>query len=431
MKKNCVLLAFFMCLSLTSCSVKKNDSNKIKFVGFAINDECNIYIDSFKKENPDIEVEIIDFAENEVSYDAINRMNASLVSENCGDIIICNSYLKIENLIKNNLISDLYKINYVKEHKDDYIPNIIKCCESDGKLYSIFPSFSIKAFVCKKCNISQDSWNLKKFNNIISEFANEEKNVFGNRSTDCFEKIFNCILNYYFYNDTVEANYDNLLETLDVIKKCNDISKQNQIKSGNIEYLYSDDSQIIAEEEIYDFNRYHVLKKAVFQDDISLLGFPLEKNTLSISPEFEISVLNKSKNNKNVEKFIEFILSDEMQKACVYSESSFPMTINNFNLSCERAMSEIIYDQNGNNFGKKSDKYYIDDKCIDLGIPSANDLSGFKDQIFLVDQIYRIDPNIKNIISDSLLPYWNGDSNATDTLDKIISKLKIYNSELK
>lgn len=416
-----------MITALPSCSEKK-DGNTLKIVGFSIEDNYNEYIENFKIENPDINVEIIDFSIGNDFYQSLEQFNTSLFSEDCGDILLCNTYTDIKSLAKNNIISNLYENEYINKNKNKYLQNILKSCEVDGKLCSLFPSFSINAYVCKNKYILTENWNLDSFEETTDDIIKKKLNLFANSSVDNFQTIYGNIIDYYYYNGGIDKNSTKLVNILENMKKLNDISIENKTIAKEHEAFYFDD--IVASNEIIgSFDYYYYLNKGVFREDISLLGYPLENNELTITPNNEIALFEKSKNNKNAIRFLEFVFSEVNQEMVARNLSEFPITESNMQLCIDLTLSNMIHNEKGEPIEIKTNECYIGDDLINIGIPSKSDIINMIDIVYSVDYIDRKNTFLRKMLSDSLSPYWNDSITSQNAFDILKDSFEIYKSE--
>lgn len=433
MKNRCVLtISLAAVFLLSSCSAgKKTENNTLRLAGIGLDGGYgySYFITKFQDENPDIVLDITDYASDGDWQTGIERFNAAAVTGDCGDILLCNTFTDVERLAKKRILADLYQTEPVNNKKDSIISNVLESCEAGTGLYSIYPSFSMSAYVCRSSEVAESEWNMEGFPEVADRLVCGERNFIASRSELAFRTMYSSMLNYCNDNGMIDSAGNALIQILDGMKELNDIARDNKNVRCSIEELQED--SIGATEEIIDsFNDYYTLKKGVFMEDISLLGTPLDKNQIMISPDFEIALFEKSKNNPCALKFIEYILSDEVQSFIALSDSGFPVTESGMQRMKELTVSENYYDENGKETGKKDTKFYSSvNESIDIGIPEENDISEIYNTVHTVNIIKRENMSLRNITRDILERFWNDEVSADEALESLISAYSLYNSE--
>ena len=90
----------------------------------------------FNKTNEKYRITVKEYGENVEDYQtALTQFNADLTTSNCPDIISL-SNVDFHMYVSKGILEDLYP--YMEKsgiHKEDYLENIMKAYEEDGKLY--------------------------------------------------------------------------------------------------------------------------------------------------------------------------------------------------------------------------------------------------------------------------------------------------------
>lgn len=430
-KRIALLVSVIAALSVSSCSGNNNPGNRLKIAGINLDDGYgyNFIITKFQEENPDINIEIVDYASDGNWRTGMEKFNASVVTKDCGDILLCNAYTDVENLADKNILADMYQCEVIKNKKDSIISSVLESCEIDNGLYSIYPSFSVNAYVCRSSDVSVDCWNMEGFTEIAEKLYRDDKNFLAGRSENAFQTMFCGMIDYVNNNSSIENSRDSLVKILEDMKQLNDISRDNKSLRGERNDFR--ENKVVASEEIIDnFDSYWILEKGIAGEDIALLGMPEEKNELVINPDLEVALFENSKSNDCALRFIEYILSDEVQKMVACNLSGFPVTSLGMQQMKNLALSENIYDENGNYAEKKDTKYYFsENECVDIGIPKESDINKIYKTICSAKKIQRKSMALRDVVSEVLAPYWNDEISADKAFDSLISAYSLYNSE--
>jgi len=127
----------------------------------------------FNKNNSEYIIEIKNYSKEGQSFvDAVTELNIDIASGKIPDILMISPRMPIDSYGEKGLFVDLYE--YIDKDpeldRNDFLPNILKMQESDGKLYSIATGFMIET-VMSKASIFGERGNMKS-NLTWADFAN-------------------------------------------------------------------------------------------------------------------------------------------------------------------------------------------------------------------------------------------------------------------
>ena len=127
---------------------------------------------AFNQSNPEYHVEVKTYFTTWEEYDhAITQFNLDIISGKAFDIICLEPRMPISSYIRNGLFIDLYE--YIDDDKDisreDYLPNILRILETDGRLYTVSSLFSIQTLVGKASDVGPNpGWTWDEFHSLLS-----------------------------------------------------------------------------------------------------------------------------------------------------------------------------------------------------------------------------------------------------------------------
>jgi len=172
----CMAAAPVFCLSLFSCSDKKEEATSVQsqkeqsvqtnegseqIIDFALvnclADEFSPIVNDFnKKYEGKYRAVMRQLKNTEQSKDFSNALNMEIVSGNAPDIICAFDYSLIRNLVGKGAVADLYPLIDSENSplsREDFLSNYLTANEIDGKLIAMPVRFSISTAVAKKKNV--------------------------------------------------------------------------------------------------------------------------------------------------------------------------------------------------------------------------------------------------------------------------------------
>lgn len=319
------ILVIIFCFSLCGCVKKKsNNANDEKLnIYVDIKDKQSLdvlkyVIDEYKKENPNIKVDINNVLGNDVIKDAGEGKLGDLIVTNRNNMIL---------LHKKGILNDI-TAHYDKKILDKNYYKIIKSYGMyDNKYYGIgiMPYAVHVAYnkdLLKKMKISEPN-NLKDLGNLIKKLNLEEQKipVVLPDDIDMYETIGSLaiknkvnshnLINIY---DEPKEFYEKKVDFQRVFDKLNKLYKEDILKK---DYFTVGDETAI---EKFNNNQYPIIicnsyyvDKFKDNDNIKLLEMDKGSN-LPVIVNSLICVPVNSKHKRNMEGFIKFIYSDKFQK---------------------------------------------------------------------------------------------------------------------
>ena len=154
----------------------------------------------FNKTNPDYTIEIIDYLDGRDEIDAIRQFIIDFTHDPA-DIIVLKAWhrqsVPIHSYARKGLFADLYEIMDADPNFDkaDYLPNVFKALEMDGRLYSIFPEFWLHAIVGKASDLGASiGWSIDEFITFLDTKDGAE-HIIGEWTE---EKFISGMIEFYF-----------------------------------------------------------------------------------------------------------------------------------------------------------------------------------------------------------------------------------------
>lgn len=421
----CLIIAVGMVFSCSSC--KKNArSNTLTISGIGISSESGI-INLYQEKYPEVELIINDYIQ--YGSEAVDHLNADILSNKAGDVLITKGDIDIDRLIDNDVLLNLEEDESFRLISEKLIPCVINSIKSQNGIFFVFPFFNIECFFCKSKFIEEEEWNRTNLIEIINKFSATNQNLFGDHSDKAFENIISeCII-----EDIKHEKFDNNLEYyINLIEACRNaynVSINSSVDYAN-DYNYINENIICQSEIIFNLNDLYLAENGYFKDEISVLGTPEDQNTLKLGCGYYLSVLNNSNHKPEALNFIKTVFDDKYQKKISYEGMDFPVKKEAFDNVKELAVSNYIYDEYGNQMGKNENIITLNEDEINLKIPKRAQIERYSDLIFDIKCINDKDSRLKKIIVSELHSIWYEEKNVENIVDSIRKKVNIYMSEI-
>lgn len=129
----------------------------------------NEVVISFNKSNEKYRIVVTDYSQYNTSEDysaGTTRLNNDLISGKIPDILMIDAEMNYDSYVSKGLFTDLYELMDADPNfnRADYLENVFKAYEIDGKLYSLVPTFNIVTFAAKASNLEGiEHWTVDEF----------------------------------------------------------------------------------------------------------------------------------------------------------------------------------------------------------------------------------------------------------------------------
>ena len=169
------------------------------------------------------------------------------------------------------------------------------------------------------------------------------------------------------------------------------------------------------------------MKKGLFGEDITMIGFPAEnKKGSAIMPNLNIVMSSKSKQKDGAWEFMRFFLTDEYQDTIEYG---WPLSVKRTSDLAKKAMEKPTYEDENGKLVEYDQMYYVGDVEIKITPMTQAEIDEVLKFVKSVEQPYSYDQNLINIINEETAPYFAGQKNIKEVADIIQNRIQIYVNE--
>lgn len=380
-------------------------------------------VDSFNSQQDKCEIKIVDYSQYNLipaGKEGLMKLNTEIISGGGPDILDLSS-LPFSYYQKAGILEDLYP--YIRADAEinrmEFIPEILKSMEYNGKLYSMIPSYSILTILSSNEYVKAD--NALRFESLLdmSRIMEEGKNPFGlsvSKKT-FFDLIFSSTSPAFVDYDKPECNFESeefrqLLEFAETLPDEADRSNDLALISSGEQYLVP--KYISSYGGLIAFDYY-------FGGDLILAGIPNAKQTGALlCPYISLGISVNSQNKELAWTFISSYLSEDYQKKI----SELLLTPTKVGMEHSEKLFRKWLSGDGKFIVMDA---YGNDTVVDIeeDMPFV-----LMDRLLSsVVSIYSDDGALRQIIWNDSEKYFLGEVSLDETLTRIQSKANIYLSE--
>lgn len=430
-------------------TLEKTPANKVEkkttltFATMYLDYNIRSLIIKFNKENPDYRIDIVDYSEynTDEDYEAgATKLNTEIISGNVPDIINIDQ-LPYQQYAAKGLLEDLYP--YIDNESDisreDFVQSILKATESDGKLYTLSPTFNVISMIGASSVVGDDmGWTLEDMQNIINDHPGADC-PFGAYMTRDQVLQSLCMLNLDSFMDwqTGKCSFDSD-EFKNLLKFAGSFPESAELPEEGEDYLnettlIADGRQLFSFYSSSDFTDYQWYK-ALYGGSITYKGMPTEEGVGNVaSIDSGLAMTTSCKYKDGAWQFMKMLLDEDYQN----SMWGYPVIQSNFDKKLADAMEQYVKDEDGNyvldDNGEKipasNGGMSSEDFSIEFGPVTQEEADQIIAMITSVEHTTSNDTELMNIITDETAAYFAGEKSLDETASVIQSRMNIYINE--
>jgi hypothetical protein len=321
-------------------------------------------------------------------------------------------------------------------NRSDYLENIFKANETDGKLYSIIPSFTVMTVVGKEANVGKTpGWTLEDLEKAMEKMPEGAK-IFNSATQQYIlqQGLFLDINQYIDYGKGT-CNFDT-----EDFKKLLAFAKQftEDTSDGNTAVYETDaavdesglanDKILLSTMYLYNYNQIHEQKYYDFGGaDLTLIGFPTaSKKGAGIVANMELALYSKATYPDGAWAFIKYVLGEEYQSSKKYE---WPVRKSAFAKLKEAAQKPDTYlDENGKE-QVVEETVTLNGKEVKIGKVTDEEVAKVDELLNSVSQVMRYDTKVEEIITEESGAYFADQKSADEVARLIQNRVQTYLSE--
>lgn len=416
------------------------------------NNDVTDMVRAFNQSHTDYRIKLEDYSKyyeyDEETHESINdpenQLKMDIAAGKTFDMVILSGNSALyQNLASKGMFTDLYE--YLGKNgsasKDEFLPNVLKACEKDGKLLCISPTFNVSTYAIKKKFTDKTSWTFDEMMEVYNQHSDTMR-LLGN--TDKKETFYTLYRNmnggFIDYNKgTCSFDSPEFVKMLELIDGM-DLETEHDWESmtdEDYDAYYKDretamlnDKVLLSEIYFYDIRQYTRARYGTIGDEITLIGAPTNSGNgaqLTLGNCFAITASSPSK-DACWEFLSQYFTDDYYGQDNVWN---LPSVETYLDKCLDEAMEDPYWiDQDG----KKQtyeDISWIAEKEIKIPNLTKEERDMIKEYLLSADSsgTYSYDETIYKIIDEEVEAFFNGERSAKETADILQNRISILVSE--
>ncbi len=390
----------------------------------------------FNKKNDTYRISLIDYSSETGEYEeGISKMNTDIVSGKIPDIILLDDSMPADSYISKGLFADLLPMIEKDEEIDenDLMPNVVEAFSTDGKLYRLVPTYSIRTMAAKTSDVGEErGWTIEEAMALWDSKPEGTEFIAGATRSEMLNMCMNFAGSQFVNYSTGDCDFNNeeFLNLLEFLKRFPVEMSDDYYTDeywNSYDSLWRSGKVITQQMYLSDFRNFNYTEKGSFGEPITLIGFPsADQDGSVIMPTMQFAISAKSKNQEAAWQFLRYYLTEEYQEEA----PGFPLSMKVLEMRAKEAMDRPYYlDENGNK-EYYDDVIYIDDVEITIDPMTQEEVDRFMENLKTFKNVGRYDDTLINIISEEAEPYFNGQKNASEVAKIIQERAQIYLREI-
>lgn len=409
------------------------EKQTITFAGIYVDDQLRSQAVAFNKSQDKYQVIVKDYTAEEDPY---TKMNADLVAGDVPDLIDL-SGIGAQKYISKGMLADLYPLmeKDAEISKDDFIDNILKVMETDGKLYHIAPSFGIDTLIGRASDIKgRDHLTIQDIKDLEAEKGKESRSFYMSANKNVLYSL--CQSNYTNYIDWLkgechftDSDFADILEYANTYPAEEEIDYEDRksypemIRSG--ELIFADCYSISMEEvELYS---------KMFEDEIEFIGYPSNvKNGAAIRMNTDIGIYAKSENQEGAWAFLRTLLTEEYISGGQnnWYMSGFPLRKDCLENEIQKVTATERYtDKFGHEIDPLNSTWGYDTLEVEIKPLTEKEVSMIRKLIDSADHLISAQEEVIDIILEEADSYFNGQKSKEEVTEIIQNRVSTYVNE--
>ncbi len=392
---------------------------------------------AFNKSNQEYQIKIRAYIDNtaewtETSYsDAIARLNADIVGNDCPDIIDL-SNVDLNSLAGKGAFEDLtpYLETSATANKSMFVPSALNAYNTEGVQVTVPKYFNIVTLLAKSSLVGEEpGWTMEEV--IALADANPDASLMHYVDKEsalqiCMQFAGETFIDYA----TGKCNFESP-EFIQVLEFANRFEEERKYEESLPSMIQS--GKVLLSEVSFGQVQEYQMYNLMFEDATTSIGFPTFDGSAGIflNGVETYGISSKSTNKDGAWQFIESILADYDSDR----DWNFPTKTSQLEKAFEEAMKpeyqydengQIMKDEEGNPIQAPKTTWGYDDWDAEIYAATQKEIDEIKAMIEMAKPLAMGDQMIYSMIVEDAAGYFAGDKSAAEVAKIIQSRVEIY-----
>ena len=306
-------------LTLATFNLDSMIQNRVSFFN-STNTNYYIEVVDYSQFTGETVIDLSEYGSNFDYYSGLIALNTEIITGKIPDIIDL-SMLPYYQYVSRGLLEDIYP--YIESDsslsRNDLVNGAFQAAEIDGKLYQLFPSFSISTIAGNPYILgSGTGWNLQELRAVIDNHPNADLPVgigYTATKTEFLRHIISNSIDEYidWNNSTVSFDSNNFIEALEFVAEFFPTEPIMGDDTNAPPILIASGRQIMEVMNIHNLRDYRY-NKAMFGGDIVFKGYPGSSGVHnSVTGITGLGITTTAKDKDGAWLFLRTLLDEEYQ----------------------------------------------------------------------------------------------------------------------
>lgn len=382
---------------------------------------------AFNKAHTDYRIVLQQYSDDNTDWDTmVNNFTTALMSDTDIDMVVFSDFSQVTSLAAKGLLADMYEeIDADSEiNREDFLQNILKSCEVNGKLVALPTGFTLQTVVAKASDVgTKPGWTIEAAQNLLAGKPEGTQLFYGMERETALRNLVN--LNYANFVDVEsgKCNFNNAdfvaaLEYANMFPETFDWS--DDVDTAE---LLHDGKVLCSEYYLSDFSEIQ-LQRVVMNDDITFIGYPTASGNGALLSFNSIYGITKNCENKDIAwEFLRQFYENQDRNSNYYYWG-FSVRQDAFDKYCADAMKEDN-DSAGSSYGWGN-------YTVEIQPATQEEVDQVKELVEGTTAVSgSVSNDVFNIINEEAQFYFSGEQSAESVAQKVQSRMEIYLSETK
>lgn len=380
---------------------------------------------AFNSENTHYRIEIVDYEGGQ------SRLNTDIAAGKQPDILyLAEEDMPVDAYMAQGVFEDLtpYYDRDKEIGTEDIQESFYNAARKDGGMYYVSPYFCLQTVVgSKKVLGDREGWSYEDFEQILQQQKKGVCPFLVQNRNELLDTLLTGQINDYIDWNTGMCRFDEE-DFCNILRLCKDA--EISIPSEDDEGISSGlrEGRILFLSGVYSVTD-EVLDRELFQEDISVVGYPCEdqKGTYYI-PGLRLALCANSKEKAGAWEFLRTFMTKQYQGKQMENEIYVPTREDCYQMWKKRLTSTTVY---VDELGQEIQPYTLNGENVNLTGISMDDMNAFDEVIQKTTKIYHCDTSIRKIIAEEVATYFNGQKTLEETSKIIQNRVSTYVNEIK
>lgn len=375
----------------------------LTYATMSLDQQMERWIFEYNNAHEDCQIEVKVYGEDDYET-GLSRLNADIASGEAPDLIDL-SDIDVDAYMNKGLFADLSA--YI-ENKDDYVANLLRLYENDGKIYGVTPGFRLETLLGKKENFSDNAgWTVEAMEAMIRRMPEGTVVIDGLEPEGLLRTALFVAMDEYVNWEERTCSFDSeeflgLLELAATMDGSFVDDTEESLGKGTL---------LLDRAYIGSISDYKSECDMFGGAEVTCVGYPSKEGGRSlIYPYLPIAISDSCANKEQAWQFVNSLLDEKFQSK--YIVFNFPIRISTLESKFEDAMTLK------EGWGNTAEDLPTEEQ--------AEELYGMMDTAYGNNQI---DENIWNIIEEEASYYFNNEKTAQEVAAIIQNRVELYLAE--